>query len=121
MTYFVHHVRKLLQKLPLPKSVKGFIEHPAGPLTIFFWAPTFKWMITIANIKDFSRPAEDISINQQLAIFLTGVIWTRYATVITPVNFNLMSVNIAMASTSSYQLYRKFNLYQKQKEVKQIE
>ena len=25
-------------------------NHPAGPKTIHFWAPTFKWAISIANI-----------------------------------------------------------------------
>ena len=109
MTIFVHHVRNFLHKFPLPAAAKRFIDHPAGPLTIFFWAPTFKWMITLANIKDFSRPVENVSVPQQIAIFLTGVIWSRYSTVINPVNYNLLSVNIAMASTAGYQLFRKIS------------
>lgn len=32
-------------------------------IIVFFWAPTFKWMITIANIGDFKKPAENISVN----------------------------------------------------------
>ncbi|KAJ9519947.1 hypothetical protein QJQ45_014675, partial [Haematococcus lacustris] len=42
------------------------------------------------------------------AITATGIIWSRYATVITPINYNLMAVNVFMAITGSYQLYRKF-------------
>jgi hypothetical protein len=38
----------------------------------------------------------------------TGIIWSRYSFVITPVNYNLFSVNAFMAVTGSYQLYRKF-------------
>ena len=124
MTLIVHHVRNALMKLPLPGGVKRFVDHPAGPLTIFFWAPLFKWMITIANIKDFKRPVENISINQQIAIFLTGVIWSRYSMVITPINFNLMSVNMAMSATAAYQLYRKYRFHQEggsEAEVKPIE
>ena len=49
--------------LPWPGFMKNFIAHPAGPFTIFFWAPTFKWMITASNIKDLERPAETISTN----------------------------------------------------------
>ncbi|KAK9209790.1 hypothetical protein WN944_002158 [Citrus x changshan-huyou] len=37
----------------------------------------------------------------------TGVIWSRYSMVITPKNWNLFSVNVAMAGTGLYQLSRK--------------
>ena len=50
--------------LPWPQRARDLLLHPAGPFTIFFWAPTFKWMITIANIGDFEKPAENISANQ---------------------------------------------------------
>ena len=73
-------------------------------------APTFKWGITFANIADFSRPAETISTPQQCAVTATGVIWSRFATQITPVNYNLLTVNAFMAMTGMYQLSRKFGL-----------
>mmetsp|Transcript_27267 Transcript_27267/g.73691 ORF Transcript_27267/g.73691 Transcript_27267/m.73691 type:complete len:112 (+) Transcript_27267:118-453(+) len=87
--------------------VKDFINHPAGPRTIHFWAPTFKWGISIANIADLQRPPEKVSYPQQLAITATGLIWSRYSTQITPVNYNLLAVNVFMAITGSYQLFRK--------------
>ncbi|GMF50988.1 unnamed protein product [Phytophthora fragariaefolia] len=37
-----------------------------------------------------------------------GLIWSRYSTVITPVNWNLLAVNFFMAGTGIVQLYRKF-------------
>lgn len=73
-------IQNVVMSLPWPSGVRSLLLHPAGPFTIFFWAPTFKWMITIANIGDFSRPAENISVNQQFAIAGTGLIWARYAT-----------------------------------------
>ncbi|EIE23203.1 putative light-induced protein [Coccomyxa subellipsoidea C-169] len=84
-----------------------FINSPVGPKTIHFWAPTFKWGISIANVADFKRPADQVSYPQQCAVTATGVIWTRFATVINPVNYNLMSVNFFMALTGLYQLGRK--------------
>jgi len=39
---------------------------------------------------------------------MTGLIWTRYSTQITPINYNLMTVNAFMAVTGLYQLFRKF-------------
>jgi mitochondrial pyruvate carrier 2 len=73
-------------------------------------APTFKWGITFANIADFSRPADSISTPQQCAVTATGVIWSRFATQIVPVNYNLLTVNAFMAMTGMYQLSRKFGL-----------
>ncbi|KAH7569391.1 hypothetical protein JRO89_XS06G0154100 [Xanthoceras sorbifolium] len=74
---------------------------------IHFWAPTFKWGISIANIADFTKPPEKLSYPQQIAVTCTGVIWSRYSTVITPKNWNLFSVNVVMATTGMYQLSRK--------------
>uniref|UniRef100_A0A0E0LU17 Mitochondrial pyruvate carrier n=1 Tax=Oryza punctata TaxID=4537 RepID=A0A0E0LU17_ORYPU len=77
------------------------------PRRLHFWAPTFKWGISIANVADFAKPPEKISYPQQVAVACTGVIWSRYSMVITPKNWNLFSVNVAMAGTGLYQLSRK--------------
>ena len=91
------------------QAAKSFWNHPAGPKTIFFWAPTMKWGITAANIKDFARPPELLSVPQQSAVALTGLIWCKYSLDIIPKNYNLMSVNVVMAATGLYQLYRRMN------------
>ncbi|CAO2200980.1 unnamed protein product, partial [Urochloa humidicola] len=88
-------------------KLQALWNHPAGPKTIHFWAPTFKWGISIANIADFSKPPEKISYPQQVAVACTGLVWSRYSLVITPKNWNLFSVNVAMAGTGLYQLSRK--------------
>mmetsp|Transcript_4792 Transcript_4792/g.14295 ORF Transcript_4792/g.14295 Transcript_4792/m.14295 type:complete len:91 (+) Transcript_4792:169-441(+) len=67
-------------------QVKQFWNHPAGPKTIHFWAPTFKWGISAANIADFSSPVEKVSVPQQCAVGLTGMIWARFSTQIKPVS-----------------------------------
>ncbi|CAN4126940.1 unnamed protein product [Withania somnifera] len=84
--------------------VDSFTRHV---LLVHFWAPTFKWGISIANIADFAKPPEKISYPQQIAVTATGLIWSRYSLVITPKNWNLFSVNVAMAGTGLYQLSRK--------------
>ncbi|GAV85871.1 LOW QUALITY PROTEIN: UPF0041 domain-containing protein, partial [Cephalotus follicularis] len=73
---------------------------------VHFWAPTFKWGISIANIADFSKPPEKLSY-PQIAVTSTGLIWSRYSLLIIPKNWNLFSVNVAMAATGLYQLSRK--------------
>ncbi|EGG04645.1 uncharacterized protein MELLADRAFT_37260 [Melampsora larici-populina 98AG31] len=83
-----------------------FLNHPAGPKTIFFWAPMFKWGLVIAGIKDLSRPVEKLSLSQNIALAATGLIWVRYSFVITPVNYSLASVNCFVGATGLTQLYR---------------
>uniref|UniRef100_A0A2C9UPK7 Mitochondrial pyruvate carrier n=1 Tax=Manihot esculenta TaxID=3983 RepID=A0A2C9UPK7_MANES len=59
-------------------------NHPAGPKTIHFWAPTFKWGVNTANIVDCTNSPEQLSYPQQSALACSGMIWARYSTVITP-------------------------------------
>lgn len=43
-----------------------FLNHPAGPKTIFFWAPMAKWALVIAGLKDMNRPADKVSVPANL-------------------------------------------------------
>lgn len=38
-------------------------------IAVHFWAPTFKWGISIANIADFSKPPENLSYPQQIGMW----------------------------------------------------
>jgi hypothetical protein len=90
----------------LPNRAQSFLNHPAGPKTIFFWAPSFKWGLVIAGIADVARPAEKLSMLQSSALAATGTIWSRYSLVIIPKNYNLFAVNVFVAITGYFQLYR---------------
>ena len=68
-----------------------FGNRPSISTCVYLQAPTFKWGISIANIADFKRPPEQVSYPQQLAVTTTGVIWTRFATVIDPVRAFVMA------------------------------
>jgi hypothetical protein len=37
-------------------------------IAVHFWAPTFKWGISIANIADFAKPPEKVSYPQQMGM-----------------------------------------------------
>lgn len=88
--------------------------------------------LVAAGLKDLSRPAEVISIPQNLgqrprhclrfpsipqvlipalvpdlaALTATGLIWVRYSFVITPVNYSLAAVNAFVGATGIASLYR---------------
>ncbi|KAI8917264.1 mitochondrial pyruvate carrier [Powellomyces hirtus] len=83
-----------------------FLNHPAGPKTIHFWAPAMKWGLVIAGLSDLQRPVEKLSVTQTVALAATGIIWSRYSLVIKPKNWALFSVNIFVGATGLYQLSR---------------
>ncbi|KXN73392.1 UPF0041-domain-containing protein [Conidiobolus coronatus NRRL 28638] len=85
-----------------------FLNHPAGPKTVHFWAPAMKWGLVFAGLGDLSRPVEKISVSQTTALAATGLIWSRYSLVITPVNYSLFAVNLFVAGTNCFQLFRVF-------------
>ncbi|KAG9316675.1 mitochondrial pyruvate carrier [Chiua virens] len=89
-------------------SGPGLIENykHTGPKTVFFWAPLMKWCLVAAGLKDLNRPAEKLSVSQNLALAATGVIWVRYSFVITPVNYSLAAVNLFVGATGLGQLAR---------------
>jgi hypothetical protein len=82
------------------------MNHPAGPKTVFFWAPLMKWCLVAAGVKDLQRPAEKLSVSQNVALAATGFIWVRYSLVITPVNYSLAAVNFFVGATGLGQLGR---------------
>jgi len=92
----------------VPQRLRPIWNHPAGPKTVHFWAPTCKWSLVIAGIGDLARPAEKLSVAQSSALAATGTIWSRYSMVIIPKNWNLFSVNVFVGITGIYQLYRIF-------------
>lgn len=93
----------------VPDVVRNLLTHPAGPLTVFFWAPTSKWFFSLANLKDLNKDTDKMSFAQMTALTATGLIWTRYSFVINPVNYNLATVNVALGASSGYHLFRKIN------------
>ncbi|XP_076276114.1 mitochondrial pyruvate carrier 2 [Lasioglossum baleicum] len=101
----------------LPRKLRTVFLHPAGPTTVFFWAPTFKWGLVAAGIGDIKRPANTISLSQTASLMVTGAIWSRYSLIIIPKNYNLFAVNAFTCLTSAYNFVRGI-IYQRKKESK---
>ncbi|RCN29930.1 hypothetical protein ANCCAN_24309 [Ancylostoma caninum] len=104
----------------LPGFAKSAWNHPAGPKTVFFWAPTIKWGLVIAGIADLARPANKLSVSQNSALMFTGATWARYSFVIIPVNYYLASVNIFLFTTGFVQLCRIANYRRNEPQRKMI-
>lgn len=79
---------------------------PIGLKTVHFWAPVMKWGIVIAGINDFARPAEKLSLTQNIALTATGLIWTRWCLIIKPKNILLATVNFFLGLVGIVQVSR---------------
>ncbi|KAI9553563.1 hypothetical protein GHT06_021481 [Daphnia sinensis] len=103
----------------VPQKLRPLWEHPAGPKTVFFWSPLFKWGLVLAGIGDMNRPVEKVSIRQSGALAATGFIWSRYSLVIIPKNWSLFSVNMFVGLTNLYQVVRVLLHKNKEKAITQ--
>ncbi|KAL8721891.1 MAG: hypothetical protein Q9225_001527 [Loekoesia sp. 1 TL-2023] len=86
---------------------------PVGLKTVHFWAPVMKWALVLAGVSDFYRPAEKLSLTQNLALTATGAIWTRWCLIIKPRNVLLAAVNFFLGCVGVIQLGRIF-MWQRQ-------
>ncbi|KAA0722527.1 Mitochondrial pyruvate carrier 2 [Triplophysa tibetana] len=90
----------------LPPKFRPLYNHSAGPKTVFFWAPVFKWGLVVAGFSDMTRPPEKLSLSQSCVITATGFIWSRYCLVIIPKIWALFAVNFFLGICGSIQLFR---------------
>jgi len=79
----------------------------AGPFTVHFWAPMSKVFISGASMMDLNRPTDKISLPQYAALTATGFFFTRYALLVTPINYTLCAVNVALFLSSFWHFGRK--------------
>merc|ERR1719195_430273 len=91
----------------MPAMLTSLPARPAGPFFIHFWAPNFKWMLSVNHLLDYNRPVENISMSMTSALTMTGLIFMRWSFVIIPVNYSLFAVNLALSASSGYHLARK--------------
>ncbi|KAJ7287369.1 UPF0041-domain-containing protein, partial [Mycena rebaudengoi] len=87
-------------------KMTAFMNHPAGPKTVFFWAPLMKWCLVGAGLKDLNRPPDKLSVPQNVALMATGFIWVRWSLVIIPINYSLAAVNFFVGLSGATQLAR---------------
>jgi hypothetical protein len=98
---------KYLTQPKMPSVLQKIGGSDVGPLTVFFWAPASKWLLSANNLVDLKKDTNKMSFANQFALTITGVIWTRYSFVISPVNYSLAAVNAVLGVSSGYHLSRK--------------
>ncbi|KAL2158410.1 hypothetical protein VTH06DRAFT_4458 [Thermothelomyces fergusii] len=99
--------------------LKRMWNSPVGLKTVHFWAPIMKWALVLAGISDFARPAEKLSLTQNIALTCTGMIWTRWCLIIKPKNYLLAAVNFFLGAVGIVQVTRIGLWHQSQKHLPQ--
>ncbi len=66
-----------------------------------------KVFISGASMLDLNRPTDKISLPQYAALTATGFFFTRYALLVTPINYTLCAVNVALFLSSFWHFGRK--------------
>lgn len=87
--------------------ISAIAAAPAGPFSVHFWAPMSKWFISGASFLELDRPTDKVSLTLYSALTLTGLFFTRYSLLVTPVNYMLCGVNVALFGSSAWHLGRK--------------
>jgi mitochondrial pyruvate carrier 2 len=67
-----------------------------------------QWALVLTGVSDFARPAENLSLTQNLALTATGAIWTRWCLIIKPKNYFLAAVNFFLFLVGTTQVSRIF-------------
>uniref|UniRef100_A0A674K7C9 Mitochondrial pyruvate carrier n=1 Tax=Terrapene triunguis TaxID=2587831 RepID=A0A674K7C9_9SAUR len=106
-------------ELKLPPRLRPLYNHPAGPKTVFFWAPVMKWV----SIRSHFADIVNVSAVVIFAFYPTGLIWSRYSLVIIPKNWGLFTVNFFVGCAGGSQLFRiwRYNQELKAKEKEQLQ
>ncbi|CAG9331476.1 unnamed protein product [Blepharisma stoltei] len=88
---------------------RKFWNHPMGPKTTHFWGPVFNWGFIIAGLLDMEKPPEKISRNMTIALVIYSTMFSRFAWMVNPRNYLLMTCHITNVTVQLNLLRRKYN------------
>lgn len=83
-----------------------WVNSPTGPKTTHFWGPVANWGFVAAGMADTAKPADKISGPMQTALCVYSGLFMRFAWVVQPRNYILLSCHMANETVQSYNLYR---------------
>lgn len=79
---------------------------PTGPKTSHFWGPVTNWGISIAALKDMTKPPEKVSPNMTVALCVYSLLFMRFAIMVQPTNYLLFACHGTNETVQLYQLQR---------------
>lgn len=83
-----------------------FSNSPTGPKTTHFWGPIANWGISIAAMRDMTKPKEKVSPNMTIALCIYSLLFMRFALKVQPRNMLLFACHATNETAQLYQLQR---------------
>ena len=87
----------------------AWVNSPAGPRTTHFWGPVANWGLVLAGVLDMKKPAEAISVNMTTVLCGYSLLFMRFAWMVVPRNYLLLSCHVCNEAVQGYQLQRALN------------
>lgn len=84
----------------------AWVRSPTGPKTTHFWGPVANWGLVGAGMLDSQKPADQISITMTGVLCGYSLLFMRFAYMVTPRNYLLMSVHVCNEGVQAWQLTR---------------
>ena len=84
----------------------NWVNASNGPKTTHFWGPVANWGLVLAGLLDMKKPAEAISLNMTGVLCAYSALFMRFAWMVVPRNYILLSCHVCNISVQGYQLSR---------------
>ena len=86
-----------------------WLASPTGPRTTHFWGPVANWGLVLAGMLDTQKPADQISLNMTAVLCGYSLLFMRFAWMVVPRNYLLLSCHVCNEAVQGYQLQRALN------------
>ncbi|XP_061362138.1 mitochondrial pyruvate carrier 1-like [Gastrolobium bilobum] len=90
----------------MASSFRAFLNSPVGPKTSHFWGPVANWGFVAAGLVDMNKPPEMISGNLTGVMCVYSVLFMRFAWMVQPRNYLLLSCHASNEVVQLCQLSR---------------
>ncbi|GAX84360.1 hypothetical protein CEUSTIGMA_g11782.t1 [Chlamydomonas eustigma] len=95
-------------------TLRAFWNSPTGPKTTHFWGPVANWGFVVAGLADMQKSPETVSPNMTGTMCIYSCLFMRFAWVVQPRNYLLLTCHMCNEAVQQYQLYRWYSWYSKQ-------
>ena len=89
-----------------PSAFQAWVNSPAGPRTTHFWGPVANWGLVLAGLMDLKKAPETISVNMTGVLCAYSLLFMRFAWMVSPRNYLLLSCHVCNETVQGYHLVR---------------
>lgn len=95
-----------VRSLSVDNTLENNRNSPIGPKTTHFWGPVANWGISVAAMRDMTKPKEKVSPIMTVSLCIYSALFMRFALRVEPRNLLLFSCHVTNEAAQLYQLQR---------------